>query len=421
MPRIVLVSLFIVGLISCSSGNNDPSGSGNPVNTDLEIVANNALVDTFFSAFDSLYQAQNYAMFIVIGDVVTNDTTPNTLSGETIKCLDLAHTNRGTFSINLQDNNANGAIDAGESSTVIFTNCYGTSSAPVNGTLLQDLHAFDAVIDPATLFATDITQWNATYTFSNNFSRVDADSGESFAFDGKVTFDYTNFKPGSTLTTTAENLSATNQGKTVYMPNLSIAHDSSFDPNTDNMTISGSFSDAKLGLVSVTSDQLKVENATSNTSKLTGTLTFMSASTTLSLNFFDWNDIIMSLDSNNDGVVDKTWTYNPGGQPPVSSLIGVWDTARGGVMTVTSSEITFTESGQVTKGSYVDDSISSQHRLIWTIAQDTTNTAPIGTKFYCIYEFTGDFTATFACSDQNVASYPASIFEATSYIDLTLQ
>lgn len=422
MFRILAAMILCITLFSCSSGGGSTGNNGGTTNTDLDIVKNNALAQTFMSAYESLYAAQNYSMFLVTGDVVTNDTGPAALDGTPQNCLDPMANNSGTFGINLQDNNGNGAIDAGESSTVVFTDCYGTTSNPVNGTIVQDLHSFDAVIDPATLFPTDITSWNASYTYSNNFQRVDRTSGDSYAFDGKVNFDYAKAGSGNTLVTLAENLTATMNGKTITMPDLSIGHDTSIDVNTDELTISGTFSDATSGTIAVTSDQLKIENATSDTaSKLTGNLILMSATSTLSLHFNDWNDIDMFLDSNNDGINDKTWNYQPGQPTTQGILIGDWNVDAGGTLSVTNTDITGVNGANTVQGTYVDDSTTTEYRLLWTITQDTSNTVPLGTTLYCIYEFTDANTATLGCSDPGITVYPATPVDPNFSLGLTRQ
>jgi len=423
MIRFFLGSIFCFSLFACASNDDGPTqnSNGGSGNTDIDIVRSNALVDEFLWSYTALSEVRLYTMVGVIGELVTNDTTPNTKKGEQIKCMDPNNANNGTFSMTLDDKNGNSAIDPGESNILVFNNCYSTASNPVNGTLFEELISYsENILQDQSI---DILDWTADFTFSGNFSRLDRSTGNTIAYFGKYGFDNKKVGNGYILKDKTTNFSATINGVSVSMPDLTFISDNSIDASIAKLSISGFLSDPTYGTITVTSDQLQIENFNNDvTSKLTGNLTLSSNAFTVSLNFFDWNDIVMSLDSNKDGIVDQTWNYKPdSGTPSPMNLIGTWSASNNSTMVFTATQITLSYASDMATGSYIDESTATQNRFKWTIAQDTSGTFQAGTVMFCLYEFLDATSVDIACNTSTgVNDYPANINDTVElYSSLT--
>jgi len=429
MFRFIVVVLFSITLFSCSGGGDNPSSSGGG-SLSAEQIQAQALANGFISAYERLYNAQFYPMVLILGDIVTDDPNAPALDGTQLNCLSLDSLGQtqhiGTFAITLNDSSVpNNAIDPGESSDVDFLNCYSSNSDPVAGSVHQDLISYSADIDPTTLFPKNIIEWNADYTYSNNFHRHDSQNGGNYNFDGTLRFKLQNLDNTGNyfkMTTTADNLTAGFNGKSIFMQDLSIQHDTAPDVVTgvviDKLTISGSFNDSVVGNVTVTTaplNDLRIEDPKGKAT-LRGTLTLKSATSTLTLSFSDWNDITMSL----NGI---SWHYQPGGAAP-TTLIGNWDIDIGGSATITNSQITMQNLPGQISGSYVHENGAASNSLLWSVDTDTASTnISVPYDVYCIYDFSvNGFDAVLTCSPPGVNSYPSNINDSSAaQIGLYLQ
>ena len=412
MNKIFVVCALVFTLTACSSGGgggNPPTGQNpNPVlwtTGDAERVA-----VSLANAFIGLQEAQVYPMVLIIGDMVSNN--PTTTNPHV--CL-----NSGSYILDFVDTDGSGNISSGESSDIAFTNCNGSSSTPVNGSIHQELYNFDADFTDSSIIATTIRRWNASYTFTN-LNRFSLVTQEQLGFSGEVIFDYQVTNAGWTQDTDTVDLMFSNSFGSVFMRDLSI--DYVYDQATDTLTanLSGSIQDAS-GIVTVAAgSNIVISNYSSNTPTVSGSIEASNGISTVYIAFQDLMLFDLSLDANNDGVIDATWQYSFV-QPNVPfTLEGVWDVYQGGVPSINNETVEFfgnqifadDDSGALFSGTFVDTSDASTNRLQITVTYDL-NPAYIGLVSNCIYQYDGTgLGLTLACREPGTVGYPANFMPA---------
>ena len=413
----MVLSTFLFS--ACGGGSNEDPAPPDPVTksglmtkTDAERVAA-AIMNGYIGMLD----AQTYPMVLVIGDLISSSST----TSNPHDCL-----TSGTYTLDFVDSDGSGAISAGESSDVSFDNCYGATSAPVNGSIHQDLINFDADFSDASIIATNIRRWNAHYNY-NNFSRNDISSSELTRFNGDFTFDYQiqnaqNFT-GWTLDTGTKDLRYTNSLGSVLLKDLAIAY--TYDEGMDTLTaiFSGSIEDA-LGPVTIEGD-ITTTGYSTTTPSMSGTLEVTSQLSFLLISISDNFTFDLSLDSEDDGAYDFTWQYTPA--PQTTAFEGIWDVYGGNpgpnneVVEFSGNAISYRDdSMEYFSGTFVDTSDLSANRMQITVAS-STNTSSVGKTGNCIYQFSMSGGAlTLACNDPGISGYPQDFTPATGVLILDL-
>jgi hypothetical protein len=302
----LLGTMFATMLVACGGGGGGaaPGPTHPPSNTTLTRDNAMQLFTGTINANVNLAEVMSYSILTILGDLTLNpsDTTPTTGVG-LHGCYQA-----GTFEIAIQDTNGDGRISAGESGDVTFSDCVSTVSNPINGSIHQNLISFDADFPPDSLFATTIRSWDAEYTYSN-LTRIDSQTGAAYLTDGNFAFTMhqrTDGTAGTTYTIVTHNLIANGMTGNSTLVDLSIT--GLTDATTNTQTLTGSFIDPTMGLVTITAGMLTdVGLAAGATMPFLGNLTLQSGVSILDITLNN-NSIDFKLDTFGDGSMIDTWT-----------------------------------------------------------------------------------------------------------------
>lgn len=213
----------------------------------------------------------------------------------------------GTWTYERVDTDGNGRLSAGDLGTLTFENCSGELDGTVNGSLRQELSEFDALFDGnGTL--TDVFVWKATYTFTNfSYQREGFAKSAHGTFIVDVSDDQTTGMISARFT--APQLEVTQGQRSYLFTGLDTTTRIDRARATHSMEINGTITDSVLGTYTVQTPEAVVvpltDPGTSNF--LQGNIVISGENSILTANFLDDGSVLWEIDSNGDGIVERSW------------------------------------------------------------------------------------------------------------------